>query len=129
MPLDGHPDPRNFITKITHYEKVISEPNSISVLQDFIVAADALIQKGAIGVYNVVNPGPITHEEILKMYQEIVDPNFHYELFSMDELNQVTKAGRSNCVLSTKKLEAEGIHLRPVHEAVRAALKEYATML
>ncbi len=129
MPLDSRPDPRNFITKITHYQKVISEPNSISVLRDFIEAADALIEKGATGIYNVVNPGAITHEEILKMYQELVDPNFHYQLFSMEELLNLTKAGRSNCVLSTAKLEAEGIHLRPVHEAVRATLKEYASML
>ncbi len=127
MPLDGAPGPRNFITKITKYAKVISVPNSISVIEDFIKAADALIQKRATGIYNMTNPGAITHEEILKMYQEIVDPSFQINLMTLEELGAVTKAGRSNCALSMKKLESEGIHMRPVHEAVRDALEQYKT--
>ncbi|MFA5793188.1 MAG: sugar nucleotide-binding protein [Candidatus Gracilibacteria bacterium] len=125
MPLDSVPGERNFITKITAYKKVISVPNSISVISDFILASKSLIAKRATGVYNVTNPGTITHKEILDMYKEIVDPNFNYELFSLDELSKITKSGRSNCALCTNKLEKEGIHLRPVHEAVRATLIEY----
>lgn len=125
MPLDSVPSERNFITKITTYKKVISVPNSISVISDFILATNMLIQKKAVGVYNVTNPGTITHAEILDMYKEIVDPSFSYELFSLDELSKITKAGRSNCALSTDKLDQEGIHLRPVKEAVRATLFEY----
>ncbi len=127
MPLDGKPDARNFITKILKYEKVISVPNSISVMKDFLQAADALIRKRATGIYNMTNPGAITHEEILDLYKEVVDPSFEYQLFSLEELKKVTKAGRSNCVLSSDKLEAQGIHMRPIHEAVRDALEEYKT--
>lgn len=125
MPLDGVPSERNFITKITKYSKVISVPNSISVLDDFMMAAKALIAKRATGVYNVTNPGFITHQEILDMYKELVDPNYSYELFSVEEMNRITKARRSNCGLSVAKLEAEGIHMRSVQEAVRACLLEY----
>jgi len=125
MPFDSAPDERNFITKIVKYNKVISVPNSISVLEDFLMAADALIAKKATGVYNVTNPGTIDHQTILDMYIELVDPNYKYELFSLDELAKVTKAGRSNCGLSVKKLEDEGIHLRPVEQAVRESLITY----
>jgi 3,5-epimerase/4-reductase len=126
MPLDGKPGPRNFITKITKYEKVISIPNSISVLEDFLKASSELIEKRATGIYNMTNPGTITHSEILDMYKELVDPSFEYTVFSEEEMNKVIKAGRSNCGLSSKKLEGEGIFMRPVHEAVRATLEEYA---
>jgi len=126
MPFDSIPSERNFITKIVKYNKVISVPNSISVLEDFMKAAQALIEKRATGVYNVTNPGTITHQEILDLYIELVDPAYKYELFSLEELAKITKAGRSNCGLSVEKLEAEGIHLRPVAEAVRASLIEYA---
>lgn len=126
MPLDGKPGPRNFVTKITKYEKVISVPNSISVMQDFMEAAEALIEKRAMGIYNMTNPGVIDHAAILDMYKEIVDPNYNYTLMSLDELASITKAGRSNCGLSSKKLEAEGIHMRPVEVAVRETLVEYA---
>lgn len=125
MPFDSVPSERNFITKITKYPKVISIPNSISVLEDFMKAADALIQKRALGIYNVTNPGVITHQEILDMYRELVDPTYHYELFSVEEMEKITKAKRSNCGLSANKLEQEGIHLRPVHQAVRESLILY----
>lgn len=129
MPLDGKPGPRNFVTKITKYEKVINIPNSISVMEDFLSAASQLIEKRATGIFNMTNPGVIDHASILDIYKEIVDPNFTYEIFSVEDMEKITKAKRSNCGLSSKKLEAEGIQMRPVEEAVRAALTEYASHL
>jgi dTDP-4-dehydrorhamnose reductase len=125
MPLDGKPGPRNFVSKIVKYEKVISVPNSISVMDDFLSAADQLIKKRATGIYNMTNDGAIDHAEILDMYKEIVDPGYDYELFSVEEMHKITKAKRSNCELSVAKLKAEGIVMRPVREAVRDALEQY----
>lgn len=125
MPFDSVPSERNFITKITKYPKVISVPNSISVLEDFMVAARALIEQGATGIFNVTNPGVITHKEILDMYIELVDPTYNYELFSLEEMEKITKAKRSNCGLCVDKLEQMGIHLRPVAQAVRESLILY----
>ncbi|MFT7183800.1 MAG: 3,5-epimerase/4-reductase [Oceanicoccus sp.] len=126
MPLDGMPGPRNFVTKITKYEKVINIQNSISVMEDFLNAADALIEKRATGIYNMTNPGTIDHATILDIYTELVDPSFKYEVFSVEEMHKITKARRSNCGLSAQKLEAEGVHMRPAEDAVRATLREYA---
>ncbi len=129
MPLDSKPGPRNFITKITSYKKVINVPNSISVMEDFLKAAEQLIEKGVTGIYNMTNPGSIDHVGILELYKELVDPDFTYEVFTLKEMEQITKARRSNCMLSSKKLESEGIYMRPVTDAVRATLKEYAKNL
>jgi dTDP-4-dehydrorhamnose reductase len=125
MPLDSMPGPRNFVTKITKYPKVISVPNSISVIDDFLSAAIELINRRKTGIYNLTNPGAIEHKEILEMYKEIVDPSFSYTLMPLKELEGITKARRSNCVLNTEKLAAEGISLMPIKDAVRKALKEY----
>lgn len=129
MPVDDMPGPRNLITKITTYKKVISIPNSVSVLEDFLSASLVLIKQRASGIYNMTNPGGIEHREILDMYREIVDPSFVYELFSLEELGVVTKAGRSNCVLASDKREAAGAHMRPAKEALRATLEKYKTYL
>ena len=129
MPLSGQDNERNFISKIIRYKKVVSVPNSISVMKDFLAASQELIERRATGIYNMTNPGAITHQEILDMYRELVDPNFKYELISLEELAKLTAAGRSNCVLSSKKLESEGVFMRPVHEAVREALEEFKPML
>ena len=128
MPADAIPGPRNFITKITKYTRVISVPNSISVMEDFVTAATKLIDYRATGIYNVVNPGSITHKEILDLYKEIVDPNFNYQIFSLEELHKETIAKRSNCVLSTKKMESLGITLPEIHEAIRSTLKKYKVL-
>ncbi len=129
MPLDSEPTPRNFIWKITHYDQVISMANSITVIDDLILAMKQLTEKKATGIYNVVNPGVIDHKEILAMYKEIVDPNHTCEFITIEQLDQLTKAPRSNCMLSSEKLEAAGVHLPPVHERVKEVLVEYKNKL
>lgn len=125
MPVDGIPGARNLITKITTYSKIISIPNSVSIINDFITATLKLIEKRRTGVYNVTNPGAIEHKDILELYKEIVDPQFRYTVMDLAELNSITKARRSNCVLSSAKLAAEGIAMPHVRDAVRNALQEY----
>jgi 3,5-epimerase/4-reductase len=125
MPLDGEPSARNLITKITTYKQIISLPNSITVIDDLLLAAKDLMERKATGIYNVVNPGAITHAEILKIYKELVDPTHTYELISLEQLEKMTKAGRSNCVLNTDKLAQAGITLPPINERVREVLTQY----
>ncbi len=129
MPLDEMPGERNFITKITRYPKVISVPNSISVMADFLKAFEVLVERRVTGIFNATNPGTITHQEILDLYCELVDPTYRYALFSVEEMEKLTKARRSNCGLSSAKLEAHGVFLRPVHQAVRETLEAYARNL
>ncbi len=127
MPFDGKPHPRNFITKITSYERVISVENSLTCIGDLIVACEVLVAERLTGIWNVVNPGTITHERILDLYKELVDPDFKYEVMTLEELRSVTKVGRSNCTLSTKKLEDLGLKLPHIEIAVMDALQEYKT--
>ena len=72
----------------------------------------------------MTNPGAIDHETILDMYTEIVDPNFTYEIISLEELEKHIKAPRSNCILDASKLANEGIKMRPVEEAIRDCLEK-----
>jgi dTDP-4-dehydrorhamnose reductase len=123
MPLDSEKNPRNFITKITTYEKVISEPNSVTVIEDLIRAVLQLIDQRKTGIYNITNPGTITHKEILDLYTQIVDPTFSYTLIPTDALH--TCAGRSNCVLNTDKLAGAGVMMTPIREAIIHILKNY----
>lgn len=129
MPFDSVPGERNFITKILKYPKVISTENSISVLDDFLMAGKALMDRKETGIFNMTNPGTINHQEILEIYKEEVDSNLHYEIFSVEEMEKITKAKRSNCGLSSKKLENLGIKMRPVKDAIRDALKKYKVNL
>ena len=58
------------------------------------------------GTINLTNPGAITHNEILAMYKEIVDPTFTWENFTVEEKNQILASERSNNLLDTTKLQS-----------------------
>ena len=85
-----------------------------------------MINQKVTGIFNLTNPGYSTHQEILNLYQELVDPEFKYEIISLDELAKITKTARSSCVLNTDKLKARGISMRPTQQALRETLIEYA---
>jgi len=124
MPISGEINPRNFITKITQYERVCSIENSMTVLEDFFPIFTELIVKKRTGTYNCTNPGTISHNEILKLYKQIVDHDFTWKNMSLDEQNQILKSARSNNHLDTTKIKREFPKLRNINEAVIVALNK-----
>lgn len=114
MPVSMYSHPRNFIDKIASYKKVISIPNSVTLIEDLWPAILQLIDKKPVGVLNVTNDGYVEHSKILKVYKEIVDPSHNYIPITLEELQGpggITKAKRSNCVLCNKKLKSLGIEM------------------
>ena len=106
MPITDEINPRNFITKITNYTKICSIANSMTVLNDLLPVLIEMALNGQFGTVNLTNPGTITHNEILEMYKEIVDPNFSWSNFSIEEQNAILASKRSNNCLNTEKLES-----------------------
>lgn len=126
MPIDANPGPRNFISKITQYEKVINISNSMTVIEDLLPASYELMKRKKTGIYNMTNPGTIDHQTILELYKEIVDPAFTYQVMPLEEMYaHYAKAKRSNCMLRSDKLAAEGIVMRPIEVAIRDCLKGF----
>lgn len=126
MPFDDSTNERSLIMKVRKFTRVNDVENSVTYLPDFIKAAEVLIERRKTGIYNVVNPGAISPYQIIELYKEIVDPSHTAERVPLEQLAALSKAGRSNCVLSTQKLSSEGIELLPVVEAVRSALRAIA---
>ena len=124
MPITNEKHPRNFITKITNYEKICSIPNSMTVLDTFFPAIVDMMNKRISGTFNCTNPGVISHNEILELYKEIVDPQFSWSNFTVREQDQILAAGRSNNFLDTSKL-AELYQIPEIHVAVRETLLAY----
>lgn len=106
MPITDEINPRNFITKITNYTKICSIANSMTVLNDLLPILIEMALNGQVGTVNLTNPGTISHNEILEMYKEIVDPNFTWSNFSIEEQNAILASKRSNNCLNTEKLES-----------------------
>lgn len=134
MPIDNQPHPRNLIDKLAKYHRVIDVQNSMTTVPDIIRWMKVMTERAdakdlELGVYNFVNPGTISAAEIMKMYQEIVDPDHKFEILPLKGLARIVKTGRSNCRLSTDKLEKQGIRLPEIHGAVESCLRNYRKML
>lgn len=99
--------PRNFVGKIIRYDKVISIPNSMTVLPELLPMSVTLALRGVTGVYNFTNPGAISHNEVLQLYREYVDTDFEWKNFTVEEQAAQVIAPRSNNFLSTEKLQKE----------------------
>jgi len=106
MPITDTYNKRNFITKITTYEKICSIENSMSVLPELLPLVFDMMKNKTKGTLNLTNPGVISHNEILEMYKEIVDPTFKWTNFEIEEQSKILKSDRSNNYLNTDKLKA-----------------------
>jgi hypothetical protein len=108
MPITGDlTTPRNFITKITRYEKVVNIPNSMTILDELLPISIEMAKRNLRGIWNFTNPGVVSHNEILEMYKKYVDPSFTYKNFTLEEQAKVIVAARSNNELDASKLHNE----------------------
>ena len=61
-------------------------------------------QRALTGIMNYTNPRTVSHNEILQMYKEYIDPDFKWSNFSLEEQSKVIVAARSNNLLDTKRV-------------------------
>lgn len=122
MPITDEFNKRNFITKITNYAKVCSVPNSMTVLNELIPIMIDMSCKKITGSVNLTNPGLVSHNEILEMYKEIVDPDFTWNNFTIEEQNEILASGRSNNFLETDKLSSMYPEVLNIKDSVRKIL-------
>mmetsp|Transcript_19466 Transcript_19466/g.30467 ORF Transcript_19466/g.30467 Transcript_19466/m.30467 type:complete len:289 (+) Transcript_19466:449-1315(+) len=127
MPISDDLSNRSFVTKIAKYEKVVDIPNSMSTLPHLLPLSLAMANSKLTGIYNFVNPGVISHNEVLTLYKKHVDPNFEWINFSLEEQSKILAAPRSNNKLDTTKLEAAakqlGLPLVTIQEGVEECMK------
>jgi 3,5-epimerase/4-reductase len=122
MPITSDLNSRNFITKIVTYDRICSVPNSMTVLPELLPLMIDMAEKKVTGTVNLTNPGLISHNEILEMYKEIVDPNFKWNNFSIEDQNKILAAGRSNNYLDTTRLEQLYPNVKNIKESVKECL-------
>lgn len=120
MPIIKENDPKNFITKIFSYPKILSMQNSMTYLPDMIPIIVNMCLNGITGPVNCVNKGSISHKEIFDMYTEITGNEHAYEIINEHDLNGIIKSKRSNNILSTDKLEEQfKYNLRDIKDCIK----------
>ena len=121
MPItDDITSNRNFINKIINYNKICSMNNSMTVLPDLLPLMIDMIMKKEIGTINLTNPGYISHNEILELYKENINPDFKWENMTIEEQNKILLSERSNNILNTEKLQK----LYPDVKDIKTSIKD-----
>lgn len=122
MPVSADEHPRNLITKLAGFKGVMDLKNSITVVPDLLSVVEQMFEKRPKGIFNVVNPCPTSHAEIVDWYCDLVDPE-HRDEYS------VVEGTVERCVLVTDKLESIGIQLPCAEWAIKECLRRYPTPL
>jgi dTDP-4-dehydrorhamnose reductase len=131
IPFDEFDHPRNYLSKIQHYQKVYNNINSLSHRGDFVRAClDLWDSRAPFGIYNVTNPGAVTTSEVVESIKRILKSRRTFEFWKDDAefYSTANRAPRSNCILDVSKLLAAGVKIRSVREALRNALLKWQPM-
>ncbi|GAB2278062.1 RHAMNOSE BIOSYNTHESIS 2 [Dionaea muscipula] len=109
---------RNFITKISRYNKVVNIPNSMTILDELLPISIEMAKRNLRGIWNFTNPGVVSHNEILEMYKNYIDPSFKWVNFTIEEQAKVIVAPRSNNEMDASKLKREFPELLSIKESL-----------
>lgn len=124
MPISDKKSDRNFITKISKYENLIDIRNSMTIVSDLVRCVDWVIENDKSGIYHVTNPGLLSATSVMEEYKNY-KPEHKYNVISEQELNKITKAKRSNCILNSDKLKNEGFQMQNAFVGMKHCMKKY----
>lgn len=128
IPFNHIDHPRNYLTKLMRYDRLLDARNSLSHLDEFVRATwECWHRRLPFGIYNVTNPGSVTTREVVDLILASGVARKTFQFFASEEefMRTAARAPRSNCVLDPGKILRAGIHLTEVHEAIRQALASW----
>jgi len=128
MPISDHDIPRNLINKLLNYKQIIDIKNSMTLVSDLVNcidwAIDQAMENGQCGIFNVVNPEPLTAAMIMNEYKKHI-PEHDFEIINEKQLDKLTLAKRSNCILDGSKLKNAGFKMSNTEEALKNCMTKY----
>lgn len=129
IPFSPQNEPRNYLTKLLTYSKLLDAENSLTNLDEFSRVCLQFHRRKDLpyGIYNATNTGSITTREVTSLLRRISSRDHRFRFFK-DEAEFMEKAARtprSNCVLDNSKLRDTGIPIREVKESVRDAIENW----
>jgi len=128
IPFDSNDNPRNYLTKLVRYDKLLSATNSISHLDEFVRACvQSWSKRIPFGIYNITNTGSVTTEQVVDLIRKHLGVTKHFEFFESEQqfMTQAARTPRSNCVMDNNKLISAGIEMSHVTDALTKSLQNW----
>lgn len=102
LPISEVPHPRNTINKILKYNKLHTNKESVTVIEDMLPVLKDLIERDEKGVFNMVNGGTISPADIADYF------GHWYEVMSKDDerkmMKQEGRARRVTTLVASKRI-------------------------
>lgn len=124
MPISSKNNSRNFINKIRGYNQVIDIPNSVTFMDDLVRCVDWASTTKQPGIFHVTNPTPLSAADVMREYQKYV-PDHKFTVIDEAELDRITVAKRSNCIINSRKLLKAGFRMTPTENALQDCMAAY----
>lgn len=124
MPVSDRNVPRNLINKLKGYSQLIDIPNSMTFMNDFVRCVKWFVEEGPTGIYHVANPSTLSAAQVMREYQKYT-PDHTFITITEAQLDALTTAKRSNCILNTDKLRKAGFTMTPAADALQACMRNY----
>lgn len=128
IPFDHVDGPRNYLSKLMRYERLLNAENSISHLGDFVrCCCETWQQRAPFGTYNITNTGSVTTEQVVGLMKKELklDKSFEFFASEADFMTNAAKTPRSNCVMDNSKLRETGIEIDDVETAITKSLRQF----
>jgi len=130
LPFTHSASQKNYFTKILKYNNLTNELNSLTSVTDFnnfLARFLVLFKTMPGGIYNVVNPTPVNADQITDIMKSHGLENKNWNFIESKELK--TLASRSNCVLSTEKIERYNLPMPDAIESINRDIKIFKNLV
>jgi len=128
IPFDEYDNPRNYLSKLQNYKRLLNMKNSVTHRTDFVDACLHFISEThPFGIYNITNTGAVDTEQVCSLISKHLNLNNDFDFFDSEEefYKLGAKAPRSNCLLDNSKLLSTGFKMRDTEEALDESLKNW----
>ena len=128
IPFSHIDSPRNYLSKVMTYSRLLDAENSLSNLPEFVSAAiDCFERTVPYGIYNLTNPGSVTTRDVVNSIVQsgVCEKQFRFFKDQLEFMSKAVNAPRSNCVLDSSKAIRAGLSLSPVTTSIEDALRNW----
>lgn len=125
VPFSNQDGPRNYLSKMMNYDRLLDVTNSLADLNEFVDACLHCWQKKVpYGIYNVVNSGSISTREVVDLIKTHLKITRQFNFFDDEAEFMRTTSGvpRSSCTLDNSKLQSTGFKTSEIGDSITRAL-------
>lgn len=125
IPFNNQSSDRNYLTKLSKYPKLVNVSNSITHIDEYVMATYTLWSKRApFGIYNVTNPGRVNANEVVEKLIKKGIRKDEPDWITIQDFNKLVVAPRSNCLLDSTKIN-NIVPLTEANTAIDQALSQW----